>query len=64
MSMPQLMLMAQLHDMLSTILLVLALLLAGAEAFRPRLGAWAANAPHMGWLSLAVYLLAALVGTA
>jgi hypothetical protein len=46
--------------MLQTILFVFAFVLLVIEAFRP--GAWPWPVPHLGWLGLALCVLAVILG--
>jgi len=48
--------------MIGMILLVAAFILALIEAFQPWVRPW--PRPHLGWLALALYFLAQVLGTA
>ena len=48
--------------MLGTILIVAAFVLALLEAIGPYIGTW--TRPHLGWLALAAYFLALVIGHA
>jgi len=47
--------------MVGTILIVAAFILALIESFAPYIGSW--TRPHLGWLALALYFLALVLGT-